>query len=171
MIDEGADPLQMMRRMGHSDIRTTYNLYGHLFPDREDDLVAKLDERYSRALRANGREEKPGLEENGFDFSLTRRPFDASSVESASRRTLSNLRRRIVGPDGFEPSTSPLSGVRSNRAELWAPETSCDWRGEGEYYPLIERERRPRTRFGPRFDRGPNVLDGGVNQRPSPATI
>lgn len=55
MIDEGADPPQIMRRMGHSDIRTGYNLYGHLFPDREDNLVAKLDERYSRALRANGR--------------------------------------------------------------------------------------------------------------------
>src|SRR5918992_5806595 len=27
---------------------------------------------------------------------------------------------KTVGPDGFEPSTSPLSGVRSNRAELWA---------------------------------------------------
>jgi integrase len=35
MIDEGGDPLQVMRRMGHSDIRTTYSLYGHLFPDRE----------------------------------------------------------------------------------------------------------------------------------------
>ena len=29
--------------------------------------------------------------------------------------------KRSVGPDGLEPSTSPLSGVRSNRAELWAP--------------------------------------------------
>jgi hypothetical protein len=27
----------------------------------------------------------------------------------------------LVGPDGLEPSASPLSGVRSNRAELWAP--------------------------------------------------
>ncbi|CAN5755286.1 hypothetical protein BH18ACT15_BH18ACT15_02740 [soil metagenome] len=25
MIDYGTDPLQVMRRMGHSDIRTTYN--------------------------------------------------------------------------------------------------------------------------------------------------
>ena len=42
-------PLQVMRRMGHSDMRTTYNLYGHLFPDREDELVAKLDSRHARA--------------------------------------------------------------------------------------------------------------------------
>jgi integrase len=54
MIDEGAgaDPLQVMRRMGHSDIRTTYNLYGHLFPDREEELVARLDSRYDRAARS-----------------------------------------------------------------------------------------------------------------------
>ena len=28
-----------------------------------------------------------------------------------------------VGPPGFEPGTSSLSGMRSNRAELWALET------------------------------------------------
>jgi hypothetical protein len=53
MIDEGADPIQVIRRMGHSDIRAIHNLYGHLFPDREDDLVAKVDERYSLAVKAN----------------------------------------------------------------------------------------------------------------------
>jgi integrase len=47
MIDEGGDPLQVKRRMGHEDIRTTLNTYGHLFPDREDDLVAALDRRRS----------------------------------------------------------------------------------------------------------------------------
>jgi hypothetical protein len=36
MIDEGRDPLQVMRRTGHSNIKTTYNLFGHLFPDREE---------------------------------------------------------------------------------------------------------------------------------------
>lgn len=46
MIDEGGDPLQVKRRMGHEDIRTTLNTYGHLFPDREDDLVAALDNRW-----------------------------------------------------------------------------------------------------------------------------
>jgi hypothetical protein len=35
MIDDGADPLQIKRRMGHEDVRTTLNLYGHLFEDRE----------------------------------------------------------------------------------------------------------------------------------------
>jgi hypothetical protein len=41
------------RRMGHEDIRTTLNTYGHLFPDREDDLVAALDRRRRRARRAD----------------------------------------------------------------------------------------------------------------------
>ena len=59
MIDEGGDPLQVMRRMGHSDIRTTYNLYGHLFPDREDELVGKLDRRYRRTFAASIRAADP----------------------------------------------------------------------------------------------------------------
>ena len=50
MIDEGGDPLQVKRRMGHEDIRTTLNSYGHLFPDREDELVAALDRRRAVAL-------------------------------------------------------------------------------------------------------------------------
>ena len=28
----------------------------------------------------------------------------------------------LVGPRGLEPRTSSLSGMRSNRAELWAPD-------------------------------------------------
>src|SRR5688572_5613637 len=35
--------------------------------------------------------------------------------------TPSDLEIRIVGLDGLEPSTSSLSGKRSNRAELQAP--------------------------------------------------
>jgi integrase len=53
MIDDGGDPLHVMRRMGHSDIRTTYNLYGHKFPDREDELVARLDARFDRMTRSS----------------------------------------------------------------------------------------------------------------------
>jgi integrase len=45
MIAENANPLQVKRRMGHEDIRTTYNLYGHLFDDDEDALVERLNER------------------------------------------------------------------------------------------------------------------------------
>ena len=31
-----------------------------------------------------------------------------------------DLEFRLVGPPGLEPGTSSLSGMRSNRAELWA---------------------------------------------------
>ena len=54
MISDGADPLQVKRRMGHEDIRTTYGTYGHLFDDREDDLVAALDRRRSTGLERKG---------------------------------------------------------------------------------------------------------------------
>ena len=43
MIDLGANPLHVKRRMGHASITTTFDTYGHLFPDREDDLVRALD--------------------------------------------------------------------------------------------------------------------------------
>ncbi len=42
----------MKRRMGHEDVRTTFNLYGHRFPDREEDLVAALDRRLVAAADA-----------------------------------------------------------------------------------------------------------------------
>jgi integrase len=47
--DHRADPLQVKRRMGHEDIRTTFDTNGHLFPDREEDLVDALDARKRRA--------------------------------------------------------------------------------------------------------------------------
>lgn len=34
-----AQPLQIMKRLGHRDIRTTYNTYGHMFPSDEEALA------------------------------------------------------------------------------------------------------------------------------------
>ena len=48
-IDQGADPLQVQRRLGHKDIRTTLRYYGHLFPNREDDLNEALERVYREA--------------------------------------------------------------------------------------------------------------------------
>lgn len=42
-INEGVDPLQLQRRLGHKDIATTLGVYGHLWPNREDELVEALD--------------------------------------------------------------------------------------------------------------------------------
>jgi integrase len=52
MTNDSADPLQVKRRLGHEDIRSTFDTYGHLFPDREEDLVAALDRR-KRRVRLN----------------------------------------------------------------------------------------------------------------------
>ena len=49
MIDQSADPLQVQRRLGHNDIRTTLRCYGHLFPNREDDLNDALEKVYREA--------------------------------------------------------------------------------------------------------------------------
>jgi integrase len=48
MIDQGADPKLIQSQLGHSSISITYDVYGHLFPDRLDELAAKLDELIDR---------------------------------------------------------------------------------------------------------------------------
>jgi len=56
MPDEGADPLHIHApygSLGHPD--HLQHIYGHLFPDRKDELVAKLNSRYGRALERQGR--------------------------------------------------------------------------------------------------------------------
>lgn len=54
MVAEGANALQIKRRMGHEDVRTTFNIYGHLFEDDEDALVERLDRRARKASRHRG---------------------------------------------------------------------------------------------------------------------
>ena len=51
MVSEGGNALQVKRRMGHEDVRTTFNVYGHLFDDDEDALVQRLDRRARDAAR------------------------------------------------------------------------------------------------------------------------
>ena len=43
MIAEGAHELEIMKRLGHSSIQVTYDRYGHLMPDRDEALSARLD--------------------------------------------------------------------------------------------------------------------------------
>ncbi len=45
----GADPYNVMRRLGHSSITTTFNRYGHLFPERDAAITAGLEDAYFRA--------------------------------------------------------------------------------------------------------------------------
>lgn len=43
MINQGADPKLIQSQLGHSSISITYDIYGHLFPDRLDELASQLD--------------------------------------------------------------------------------------------------------------------------------
>jgi integrase len=47
LIDQGWSPKKVQRRMGHSSIQVTYDLYGHLFDKRDTDLdeVARLEQK------------------------------------------------------------------------------------------------------------------------------
>jgi integrase len=44
MIHLGADPKLIQTQLGHSSISITYDIYGHLFPNRLDELASQLDE-------------------------------------------------------------------------------------------------------------------------------
>jgi integrase len=43
LIAAGVNPKELSVYIGHSDIRTTYNVYGHLVPGNEQQAAAKLD--------------------------------------------------------------------------------------------------------------------------------
>jgi integrase len=43
LIDHGAHPKLVQQQLRHSSIRTTLDVYGHLFPQRVDEAVAGLD--------------------------------------------------------------------------------------------------------------------------------
>lgn len=50
LIAAGAHPLQIKLRLGHKEIRTTMDTYGHLFPSAEPELAALLDAGYRDAF-------------------------------------------------------------------------------------------------------------------------
>lgn len=53
MISRGGDPKLIQTQLGHSSISVTYDVYGHLFPDRLDEPAAGLDDLF-RSARASG---------------------------------------------------------------------------------------------------------------------
>ena len=50
LIAAGLNPKQLSVYIGHSDVRTTFNRYGHLMPGGEQEAVAKLDAFLSAAV-------------------------------------------------------------------------------------------------------------------------
>lgn len=50
MINQaGAEPYNIMRRLGHSSINVTFNTYGHLFPERDAEITEGLEATFARA--------------------------------------------------------------------------------------------------------------------------
>jgi integrase len=60
MIAAGAHPKAIQSRLGHSSIRTTLDVYGHLFPQLDEDLANELDMRRRLALEAAAPSVPPG---------------------------------------------------------------------------------------------------------------
>ena len=50
LIATGAHPLEIKLRLGHKDIQTTMNVYGHLFPNADAALAQALDTARTAAL-------------------------------------------------------------------------------------------------------------------------
>ena len=78
--------------LGHANLTMTMR-YSHLAPDHRTRAIKTLDSAYQTDTKT-----------------------DTVKTQGVSCRA--NLLIYLVGLDGFEPSTSRLSGVRSNRAEL-----------------------------------------------------
>ena len=49
LIEAGLNDLELTAMIGHSDSRTTRNIYGHLFPDSTERVAAKLDAYHGEA--------------------------------------------------------------------------------------------------------------------------
>jgi hypothetical protein len=54
MIDAGLNPKSLSTYMGHSSIKVTYDLYGHLMPGNEAEAAGMLDTYYAKKKEANG---------------------------------------------------------------------------------------------------------------------
>jgi integrase len=61
MINHGGDPKLIQTQLGHSSISITYDIYGHLFPDRLDELAARLDRLIDQSERKRDRGQNLGL--------------------------------------------------------------------------------------------------------------
>ena len=55
LIQLGGHPKAIMERLGHSDIGTTMNRYGHLFDSLEEQLTDKLDELHAKQPQSRGK--------------------------------------------------------------------------------------------------------------------
>jgi integrase len=50
LIAKGAQQYEVMKHLGHTNIQTTINTYGHLFPEVQERIVAALDKTWDEAM-------------------------------------------------------------------------------------------------------------------------
>jgi integrase len=55
LIAAGEDAYVISRRLGHASIRTTYDVYGHLFEGRDQEASAALEAARARSLADSSR--------------------------------------------------------------------------------------------------------------------
>ncbi|MEO8691983.1 MAG: tyrosine-type recombinase/integrase [Acidimicrobiales bacterium] len=91
LIELGAHPKAVSDRLGHSDIGVTMNVYGHLFPSVEEEIVDRLEELGRRAAAAPWQPAKVvGLDTSGRVQDADRTRQDAkqrSTTDSRGTRT------------------------------------------------------------------------------------
>src|SRR5699024_12427422 len=46
LINNGFDIQIVSKRLGHAKVSTTYDVYGHLYPHKEDDAVALMEKEF-----------------------------------------------------------------------------------------------------------------------------
>ena len=44
MINEGINIQEIARRLGHADVQQTWQTYAHLYPNKQAELVSKLED-------------------------------------------------------------------------------------------------------------------------------
>ena len=84
LIDQGANPLAVAQRMGHTDAAVTLRVYGHLFAGVQEDLTRRLDD----LRRAGGR-----APATGEVIRLKRSPTGAASASEAPTVEVDDDRR------------------------------------------------------------------------------
>ena len=101
LVAQGAHPLAIKERLGHSSITVTLDTYGHLLPSLNEGLTDGLEETFRRAERDGSRTER-GLGRPG-----PKRSGDPHPPSPAGFR---------VGLAGFEPTTFGPPDRRANQA-------------------------------------------------------
>ena len=96
LIEDGANPKEVMVEMGHSNIAMTYDLYGHLFTDADADTRrAERAERLASKLMAPNPQPHPRL--------LAVGELDAGSLQ----RLLNWIERKRIARAVHSPAPPP----------------------------------------------------------------